>query len=188
MRSSWMLLAFSLMFGSFIPTAFSSESDPPSTPPSCRLLFQRIQLVPIHKSNDPMERLKKLSPSSVELELLSDLPNAADLIKKKFHSSRLTLISHNQETSDQAFFHLLESTLHKSEAFYQFQLIVVPSAVEAQRVEKNFQRFYEADHWQSMQSQNIHFNRLDMKLGYKQLQESVILTTRKAMQDRKSVV
>ena len=113
---------------------------------------------------------------------MSDLPNAADLIKKKFHSSRLTLISHNQETSDQAFFHLLESTLHKSEAFYQFQLIVVPSAVEAQRVEKNFQRFYEADHWQSMQSQNIHFNRLDMKLGYKQLQESVILTTRKAMQ------
>jgi hypothetical protein len=181
MRSPWMLLAFSLMYSTWIPTAFSSESEPPSTPPFCKALFQRIQLVPANTQNDPMERLKKLSSSTVELELLNDLPHAADLIKKRFHSSRLNLISHNQETSDQAFFHLLESRLHKSEAFYQFQLVVVPSAVEAARVQKNFQLFFESDRTQIRHNIFIAFHRFDMQMGYTALQENLISTTRKAM-------
>ncbi len=182
MRHSWMLFAFSLMFGSLIPNVFSSESDPPLPPHSCQILFRRIQLVPTNPINDPMVRLKKISPSSVELELLADLPNAADLIKKRLPSSRLTLISHNQETSTQAFYHLLESRLHKSEAIYQFQLVVVPSIVEAERVKKNFQAFFDSDRPQNLASSAIAFHPFDMQQGYQELQTKLITASRKSLQ------
>ena len=88
MRHSWML--FSLMFGSLIPNVFSSESDPAHLPPHFLPDTISSYSTCTYKSNQwSWFRLKKSA------HLLWNwnsqiFPNAADLIKARLPSSRLT--------------------------------------------------------------------------------------------------